>query len=54
MGLYQKDSSHFNALKKDFPTLEIGNRTKKLNFGFKFDEIEDHQYFDLFGNYFNL
>ncbi len=53
-GYIKKDSSHFNALKKDFPTLEIGNRTKKLNFGFKFDEIEDHQYFDLFGNYFNL
>jgi hypothetical protein len=53
-GYIKKDSSHFEALKKSFPTLEIGNRTKKLNFGFKFDEIAEHQYFDVFGNYFNL
>jgi hypothetical protein len=53
-GYIKKDSTHFQELKKNFPTLEIGNRTKKLNFGFKFDEIAEHQYFDVFGNYFNL
>jgi hypothetical protein len=53
-GYIKKDSSHLEALKKSFPTLEVGNRTKKLNFGFKFDEIAEHQYFDVFGNYFNL
>jgi len=53
-GYIKKDSTHFEALKKNFPSLKIGNRTSKLNFGFKFDEIPEHQYFDVFGNYFNL
>jgi hypothetical protein len=53
-GYIKKDSTHFQELKKNIPAIEIGNRTKKLNFGFKFDEIADHQYFDVFGNYFNL
>lgn len=53
-GYIKKDSTHFQELKKSIPALEIGNRTKKLNFGFKFDEIAEHQYFDVFGNYFNL
>jgi hypothetical protein len=53
-GYIKKDSSHFDALKKNFPALQAGKRTIKLNFGFKFDEIADHQYFDVFGNYFNL
>ncbi|WKK83856.2 DUF3822 family protein [Marivirga arenosa] len=53
-GYIKKDSSHFEALKKNFPVIEVGNRTSKLNFGFKFDEIPEHQYFDVFGNYFNL
>ncbi|HET8858664.1 DUF3822 family protein [Marivirga sp.] len=53
-GYIKSDSSHFNALQKDFPVLKAGNRTSKLNFGFKFDEIPEHQYFDVFGNYFNL
>ena len=53
-GYIKKDSSHFDALKKNFPALQTGKRTTKLNFGFKFDEIADHQYFDVFGNYFNL
>jgi len=47
-------SSHFKALKTDFPSLAIGNRTTLLNFGYKFDEIPEHQYFDVYGNYLNL
>jgi len=53
-GYIKKDSSHFEMLNKSFPHLKVGNRTKNLNFGFKFDEIAEHQYFDVFGNYFNL
>lgn len=53
-GYMKIESAHFAALQKDFPALKAGNRTSKLNFGFKFDEIDDHQYFDVFGNYFNL
>jgi len=53
-GYIKKDSSHFEMLNKSFPNLKVGNRTKNLNFGFKFDEIAEHQYFDVFGNYFNL
>lgn len=53
-GHIKNQSAHFQALKKQFSGLSIGNRTTLLNFGFKFDEIPEHQYFDLFGNYFNL
>ncbi|MBK6263676.1 DUF3822 family protein [Marivirga sp. S37H4] len=53
-GYINEESNHFNSLKKHFPTIKIGNRTTVLNFGYKFDEVPEHQYFDVFGNYFNL
>jgi hypothetical protein len=53
-GHIKHNSSHFKALKNKFPSLSIGNRTTRLNFGYKFDEIPEHQYFDVYGNYFNL
>ncbi len=53
-GYINQESSHFNTLKKSFPTIKPGNRTTVLNFGYKFDEVAEHQYFDVFGNYFNL
>lgn len=53
-GYIKESSSHYASLKNHFPSITCGNRTTILNFGFKFDEIPDHQYFDVFGNYFNL
>ncbi len=53
-GYIKESSNHYASLKKHFPAIQPGNRTSILNFGFKFDEIPEHQYFDVFGNYFNL
>ncbi len=52
-GHIKEGSSHFKALKNDFTSLEVGNRTTQLNFGYKFDEIPEHQYSDVYGNYLN-
>ncbi|GAA5026859.1 hypothetical protein GCM10011506_12890 [Marivirga lumbricoides] len=53
-GFINKNSAHFNSLKNHIPAIKPGNRTTLLNFGYKFDEVPEHQYFDVFGNYFNL
>lgn len=53
-GYIKESSSHYDSLQKHFPAIKLGNRTKILNFGFKFDEIPEHHYFDVYGNYFNL
>lgn len=52
-GHIKENSSHFTAIKKKFSGIQLANRTKSLNFGYKFDEIAEHQFCDLFGNYFN-
>jgi hypothetical protein len=41
------NSSHFKILKKNYPTMELGGRPKGLKMGYVFDEIPEHQYFDL-------
>jgi len=46
-GYLGKKSSHFKILKMNFPNLEFGGRPKGLKMGYTFDEIHDHQYFDL-------
>ena len=46
-GYFGENSSHFNNLKAKFPTLKIGKRPAGLTMGYVFDEIPDHQYFDL-------
>jgi hypothetical protein len=53
-GHIKENSNHFTALKEKFTGIKLGTRTTDLNFGYKFDEIPEHQYFDVFGNYFNL
>lgn len=53
-GHIKGNASHFNALQEKFHGLKLGTRTSNLNFGYKFDEIPEHQYNDVFGNYFNL
>jgi len=46
-GYLGKKSSHFKILKRSFPSLKFGERPKGLKMGYVFDEIPEHQYFDL-------
>ena len=39
---------HFNELKKTMHQLSLGSRPQNLNFGYVFDELLEHQYFDVF------
>ncbi len=41
-------SSNFILLKKYFPNVHFGQRPSTLQFGYVFDEIPEHSYFDLF------
>ncbi len=47
-GYLGANTPQFNELKKTMPNLKLGSRPDNLNFGYVFDEILDHQYFDLF------
>lgn len=49
-GYLGKNGPHFKALKKNMPQLTLGNRPENLKFGYVFDEILEHQYFDLFSS----
>jgi hypothetical protein len=46
-GYLHKDSKHFNAIKSKYPTLQTGDRPADLTLSYVYDEIADHQYFDL-------
>lgn len=47
-GYLSEKTAHFIELKKVMPQLTLGSRPNNLNFGYVFDEIHEHQYFDLF------
>ncbi len=47
-GFLGKNTPHFRELKKAIPYLTLGDRPKNFKFGYVFDEIADHQYFDVF------
>ena len=47
-GYLGKNTPHFNELKKTMAQLTLGTRPKNFNFSYVFDEIMEHQYFDLF------
>jgi hypothetical protein len=47
-GFIGKNTQHFARLKKTLHQLTLGNRPGNLNFSYVFDEVLDHQYFDLF------
>lgn len=51
-GYLGANSSHFKILRKNYPNLEFGKRPGGLKLGYVFDEIPEHQYFDLLS--FNL
>ncbi|MDZ7606378.1 MAG: DUF3822 family protein [Cyclobacteriaceae bacterium] len=49
-GYLGKNTPHFNEFKKFLPHLTLGSRPDHLDFGYVFDELLDHQYFDVFSS----
>ena len=47
-GYLGQNTPHFSELKKNIKQLTFGDRPANLKFGYVFDELMDHQYFDLF------
>ena len=47
-GYLGNNTPHFQVLKKAMSNLTLGNRRGNLNFSYVFDEVLEHQYFDLF------
>jgi hypothetical protein len=45
------NSKHLNTLKKYIRNISLGSRPTFLSYGFQFDEIPDHYYFDLMNVY---
>lgn len=50
-GFTMPNSDEMNLLKKYIRNISLGSRPSFLKFGYKFDEIEDHQYFDVMSAY---
>ena len=47
-GYLGKNTPHFQELKKSLEQLEFGSRPNNLKYNYVFDELMEHQYFDLF------
>ena len=47
-GYLGKQSKHYNEFAKYIKNITFGGRPKFLNFGYPFDELQDHHYFDLY------
>ena len=47
-GYLGKESAHYNEFRKYINQISFGDRPGYLNFGYKFDELQDHQYLDLY------
>ncbi len=47
-GYLGKNTPHFQELKKDLEQLAFGSRPNNLKYSYVFDELMEHQYFDLF------
>ena len=50
-GYIGKQSPHFHEFSKFIQNLSLGDRPTYLKYGYQFDEIEDHQYTDLYASY---
>ncbi len=50
-GFIRQNSEEMALLKKFIRNISLGARPSFLKFGYKFDEIEDHQYFDVMSAY---
>ncbi|MFA0962993.1 DUF3822 family protein [Roseivirga sp. BDSF3-8] len=47
-GFIRQDSPHYRELFKYIQNLEFAHKPGFLTFGYQFDELEDHQYYDLY------
>ena len=47
-GYLGKESAHFNEFRKYIRHISFGDRPTYLKYGFVFDELQDHQYMDLY------
>ncbi len=47
-GYLGKNTPHFQELKKQLQQLSFGHRPENLKYSYVFDEIQEHQYFDIF------
>ncbi|MFN3316292.1 MAG: DUF3822 family protein, partial [Raineya sp.] len=50
-GEISKDSGIFNLMQKYVKNVEFGHRPRSISFSYKFDEVLDHRYFDLYNAY---
>jgi len=50
-GNIKSDSTHYKELHRYISNISFGGKPSYLKFAFMFDEIPDHQYFDLFSIY---
>ncbi len=50
-GYIGKQSPHYNEFYKFIQTISFGDRSDYLKFGFVFDEIQDHHFFDLYSTF---
>lgn len=50
-GYIGKQSPHYNEFYKFIKTISFGDRPDFLRFGFVFDELQDHHFFDLYNVY---
>lgn len=50
-GFLGKNTPHFKFLSQAIQNISLGRRPSSLNFGYVFDEVQDHQYFDLYSLY---
>ena len=50
-GFIKQNSEEINFLRKFIRNISLGSKPSFLKFGYKFDEVEDHQYFDLMSAY---
>ena len=48
-GYIGKNSPHYNEFYKYINNVAFGHRPKHLKFGYMFDEVQDHHFFDLYG-----
>lgn len=50
-GFIKQNSEEMNLLKKFIRNISLGEKPSFMKFGYKFDEVEDHQYFDVMSTY---
>ena len=47
-GYIGKQSPHYNEFYKYIKNISFGDRPGYLKFGYMFDEVQDHHFFDLY------